>query len=392
MNWVALSVKEWQRRPLRAGITAAGVAIAVAALFSLMAFHDGYRDGLGRELDRLGAHILVVPKGCPYDAASIALHGANWPCYLKHSYLEEVRATPGVAHAAPALMTAFNNEFGGKDVFVGVDENMLALRPGWHIDGHFPRAKDEILAGSEVARRNQWRVGESVAIHGMPEMKATVAGILQPTQGSEDSFVYLRLTDAQKAFKHDAELTHILVRLSDPNELDHAVTQLRGCNAGMDMNIVPLTHLFRTIQSLVNSTRVLLGCVAMIALLIVGAGVANAVLMSIAERTREIGVMRAIGGSCANIFALIWMETIQLCVVGGTIGIALAFVTSRAVESWLRSRLPFAPTDSLIHWDWSIALLCLSGAVLLGMAAGLLPAWRATRMTPMEAFRQGAGA
>src|SRR5437764_6581269 len=73
MNWLALSSNEWRRRPLRTGITTAGVAIAVAAMFSLLAFHDGYRDGVRHEIDRLGAHILVVPKGCPYDAASIAL-------------------------------------------------------------------------------------------------------------------------------------------------------------------------------------------------------------------------------------------------------------------------------------------------------------------------------
>src|SRR5436190_21917532 len=106
MTWLGLSLKEWQRRPLRTGVTAAGVAIATAALFSLLAFQRGYREGIRHELDRLGAHILVVPKGCPYDAASIALHGASWPCYLKARYLEEVRSVRGIAAAAPVFMTA----------------------------------------------------------------------------------------------------------------------------------------------------------------------------------------------------------------------------------------------------------------------------------------------
>ena len=79
MTWLELSFKEWQRRPLRTSVTAAGVAIAVAALFSLLAFQRGYREGVRSELDRLGAHVLVVPKGCPYDAASIALHVLNQP-------------------------------------------------------------------------------------------------------------------------------------------------------------------------------------------------------------------------------------------------------------------------------------------------------------------------
>ena len=73
-------------------------------------------------------------------------------------------------------------------------------------------------------------------------------------------------------FHHTNELTHILVRLADPDALDHVVTQLRGCDAGLAMNVVPLAHLFHTIQSLVNSTRLLLGCIALVALLRRGRG------------------------------------------------------------------------------------------------------------------------
>src|SRR5271169_4016925 len=106
MTWLRLSLREWQRRPLRTAVTAGGVAIATAALFSLLAFQRGYRDGVRRELDRLGAHVLLAPKGCPYDAASMALHGASWPCYLKQEYLAEVRAVREVAAAAPVFMAA----------------------------------------------------------------------------------------------------------------------------------------------------------------------------------------------------------------------------------------------------------------------------------------------
>src|SRR5262245_53819133 len=124
MNWLAFSSAEWRRRPLRNAITTAGVAIAVAALFSLIAFQEGYQRGLRREIDRLGAHILVVPKGCPYDAASIALHGANWPCYLKAAYLAEVSRAIGVLSAAPAFMAALDNGQGAQTVYVGIDERM----------------------------------------------------------------------------------------------------------------------------------------------------------------------------------------------------------------------------------------------------------------------------
>src|SRR5579864_1159165 len=125
MTWIELSLKEWRRRPLRTSLTTAGVAIATAALFSLLAFQRGYRDGVRQELDRLGAHVLLAPKGCPYDAASMALHGASWPCYLKQSYLKEVRTVPEVATAAPVFMAALYGPESRQSVYVGSESNIL---------------------------------------------------------------------------------------------------------------------------------------------------------------------------------------------------------------------------------------------------------------------------
>jgi putative ABC transport system permease protein len=391
MTWLQLSLKEWQRRPLRTSVTAAGVAIAVATLFSLLAFQRGYRDGVRQELDRLGAHVLVVPKGCPYDAASMALHGANWPCHLKQKYLDEVRAAIGIATAAPVFMAAVYDAGATQTVYVGVETNILALKRGWQIAGTFPEHDNGLLIGSEIAKRNGWKIGQQVPLPGVQNQTGTVTGILAPTQGADDTFIFLRLEDAQQLFHHPNELTHILVRLTDPDMLDAAVAQLRGCDAGLAMNVVPLAHLFQTVQSLVSSTRLLLGCIALVALLVAGVGVSNTVLMAVAERTRDLGVMRALGAAPGDIFFLVWLETLQVCLVGSLAGIFMAFAASRGVEAWLRSKLPFAPTDALIRWEWWIAAACLLCAVAVGSLAGFLPAWRAARVPPMTAIRAAGG-
>jgi putative ABC transport system permease protein len=387
MTWLQLSLKEWRRRPLRMGITSAGIAIAIAALFSLLAFHRGYQDRVRQELEHLGAQVLVVPKGCPYDAASIALHGANWPCYLKESYLVEVRSVRGIATSAPNFMTAVYDTQGNQFVYVGVDTNMVALKPGWKIQGSFPVQEGEILVGMEVARRYGWKPGERVHLPGVNEGTGKVAGILAPTQGADDAFIFLRLADAQNLFRHPHEMTHVLVKLKDPNDLDPVVAQLRGCDAGLAMNVIPLTHVYRTLQSFVNSTRLLLSCFTLVALLVAATGVSNTLLMAVNERTREIGVMRAIGASRGHVFRWILLETLQLCLVGAVIGTGLAFLASRLVENWVRSTLPFAPNGSLIHWEWLTAAGCLVCALLLGSFAAFLPAWRAASVPPMRALR-----
>ena len=390
ITWLQLGISETRRRPLRTGITAAGVALAVAALFSLLTFHKGYRTGIRNELDRLGAHVLVVPKGCPYDAASIALHGANWPCYLKESHYAEIQSVPAVAEVARAFMAAVTGSNSVQVVYVGIDERMLALKPGWRVDGKFPKESGEILPGAEAARLNGWKVGQRVTLPELGAKGAVVSGILRPTKGADDTFIYTRLDDAQTWFGHPGEVTHMLVRLKEPRLLDSTVTAMRGCDAGMEMNIVPLAHLFRTIESLMSSTRMLLAAVAVIGLLIAAAGVSNSLLMSVSERSREIGIMRALGASRADVFRLISLETLQVSAAGGVAGVFMAFVSSRWMESWLRSRLPFSPTDALVNWDWTIAGACVAGAVALGGLAALLPASRAAELSPVEAMREGA--
>jgi len=391
VTWIELSLKEWRRRPLRTAVTTAGVAIATAALFSLLAFQRGYCEGVRLELDRLGAHVLLVPKGCPYDAASMALHGASWPCYLRELYLDEVRSVPEVATAAPVFMAALYDSDSRSLVYVGVQSNIIALRPSWRITGRLPSQEGDLLPGSEIAKRYGWRVGQQISLPGLKGQSGRISGVLAPTHGAEDTFINMRLSDAQRCFHHPDELTHILVRLRDPNDLDKAVAQLRGCDAGLSMNVVPLAHVFHTIQAMVNSTRLLLGCIAAVAFLVAGAGVSNTILIAVAERRRELGMMRAIGASRSDIFRLIWLETLQTCLGGAVSGIAVAFVASRGIEAWVRSSLPFAPGGSLIRWEWWVVVACLGCAVVLGSLAGLLPASRAAAVPPMMTIRGSGG-
>ena len=258
MLWITLALKNAGRRKLRTGVTITGVAIAIAALFSLLSFQRGYQNGMQNELDRLGAHVLVVPKGCPYDAASIALHGASWPCYLKADYLTRVAQTSGVAMAAPILMNAvYDNDTGEQFVYQGAEPGLLAVKRSWHLNGAYPQQARGRLLGVRIASKLHVIVGQEFKMPGLSGETGIVSGILAPTQGADDDFIYMPLAEAQRIFKRPNQLTHILVRLSDPNDLDRVVSDLRGCDAGMDMNVVPLAHLFHTIQGLVNSTRTL---------------------------------------------------------------------------------------------------------------------------------------
>lgn len=376
------------RRRLRSGVTGLGVAAAVAMLFTLVSFQRGYQAGLTQELDRLGAHLLVVPKGCPYDAASIALHGASWPCYLKETYLKSVRAAEHVAVATPILMNAvYDTASQSQLVYCGVEPSLLQLKRQWHVTGAFPTQSGEVLIGSELAKAHRWRVGETVSLPGLTGQKGRVSGVLDPTQSADDLFVFTPLATAQRLFERPNELTHILVRLDSPDRVETVVRNLRSCDAGLEMTVVPLAHLFQTIQSLVQSTRFLLGCVSVVALLCAGAGVSNTLLMAVSERTREIGVLRALGASRGTVFQIIVGETLLLCFLAGSVGLLGGLLGASSMERWLRGRLPFAPHDLLLQAEVPVMVFCVVMALVLGSLAALLPAWRAARLAPSEAIR-----
>ena len=109
MNFWTLAIKNLSRRRMRTLLTIIGVAIAVAVLYSLLSFNAGYERQLSGEMNSLGVSLLAVPKGCPYEAASLVMHGGVIPKYLNESILESIRNTAGVEIATPMLLQQFTN-------------------------------------------------------------------------------------------------------------------------------------------------------------------------------------------------------------------------------------------------------------------------------------------
>ena len=137
MNIFSLATKNLLRRRVRTGLTVAGVAIAIAVLFSLLSFNAGYERQLSGELGSLGIHMLAVPKGCPYEVASLIIHGGVIPRYLSYSDLEQVAKIDGIEVASPMLLHQFFKDDKPHIVYGINIEEQKALKPWWKIEGRY---------------------------------------------------------------------------------------------------------------------------------------------------------------------------------------------------------------------------------------------------------------
>ena len=385
MNLLSLAVKNLQRRRGRTLLTIAGVAIAIAILFSLLSFSAGYEHQLTKEMDGLGFHLLAVPKGCPYEATTLILHGGVIPKYLTNEDLARARTIDGIKVATPMLLQQVVKD-GTPHIVYGIEpDDMLRLKSAWKVNGRFFTVTESrvMVIGSELASRENLAPG-SIIPFGPDKESFTIVGVLEPTGTEDDNFHFLPLPEAQRVFDKEGLITTIAVQVKDVKQI---ATVSKELETVPDIQVVTMAQVTGTIMNLVGTARSLLLSVIVVAVIISAAGISNTLLMSVNERTREIGMMKAIGASGYHISMLLITETLILTILGGIIGIIGSLAGAGLIESFVRGIIPYAPSGAFISFDPVLAGTCLLFSVALGLACGIWPAWKSARLSPMEAIR-----
>ena len=382
---LALALKNLARRPLRSLLTLGGLASAVAFLACLLAFSEGYRSGLRRELDGMGMQLMLVPLGCPFDAAAQVLKGQALETSLPESALSHARRDPAVALASPIFAAALPRPaLGRTDLWVGVDDTARQMRSWWKLEsGRWPTGSDDVLLGAEAAQAELRQPGDKFY---SPETKRTftVCGVLRRSGTSDDSQFFVPLRTAQEMFSKPGRLTGIALRLTDPALLGAASKRLQEIPGAQ---VVTLTEMIGTFLNLTGAARALMLGVALVAVAIGSLSVLNTMLSATLERTRELGVLRAVGVSRAGVFALLSLEALLLTLLGTLAGFLLARLLGPAIETLVRPFLPLAPTAPLPPLTLSTVAQCLALMAGVGLLAGAFPAWRACRISPAEALK-----
>ncbi|MDD2653916.1 MAG: ABC transporter permease [Candidatus Omnitrophica bacterium] len=388
-----IAFKNLTRKRIRNILTIGGVAIAVAVLVSLFGFDAGYQKGLNNDIDKLGYHLLVTAKGCPYEAATLMLQGGGGLRYMEEDVYRRIIKDPRIDSITPQLVSSVYNQegAGGRGsiaLYMGIEKSYIGLKPwskfksgGWFSGNDV----DEAIMGYEAAELEQRSIGDKIFIPGIGKV-LTVVGIFERTGTQDDGIIFIPLASAQKIFNLSGKLTGIGIKLKDIHDIAKFEEDLYN---EPGIQVISLAQVRGTILNLVSSARAMASSVALIAIFIAVIGVTNTILMSVFERTREIGMMKALGASAADIFKIIWIETTLICVIGGFLGMALAFFGSHIVEQIIRHALPYAPAGKLVFIRSQLLFASFLATVIMGLVAGTYPALRASLMKPIEAIRSG---
>ncbi len=413
MNYQEFAWKNLTRRPVRTLLTAGGVALAVAVAVSLGGFNLGYKRAIAGSIEQLGFQIMVMAKGCPYEAATMMLKGGTGLLYLPEEAHAQMKSDPDIEAITPIFIgiaekqgSSISDEAPSASSFSivsGVDvasfqvmKPWLTFKRGAGYDGgrwFAPSATNELVMGFEAAEYEQRKVGDTFYMSVTPNGKIDaelhafqVVGVLERSGSQDDGTVFLPLRTAQRLFGREEMLTIIGIKLREFNGIRMREFEGRWLKIP-EVQVVSLEQVKGALVSLVGTAQTMVAAVAVIAVIVAVIGVINAILMSVYERIGEIGIMKAVGASGAQVFRLVWTETLLLCLAGAAAGCLLAAVGSGVTDAALRHLLNIGVSQSLVRITPGLLCGAITGALALGLLAGVWPARRAASLRPVEAIR-----
>ena len=390
---------------MRSGLTMLGIIIGVAAVIAMVSVGSGATARIEEQISSMGSNLIIVLAG------SITSNGMRLGSGAALSLTEDDAAAmaaecPSVAAAAPTVRSGAQVIFGNTNWATSIygitpsylDVRDLSVDQGQSISDQDVQASARVaLLGVTVVKNlfgDTNPIGQIFRISNVPFI---VAGILTPKGQSpsgqdQDDVVLIPISTAKSRVLGSSQagaqsVGSILVQARGPSQMNSAIEEISSLlrqrhhlqpGADDDFSVRNLTEIFAAREDSARVMAILLGAIASVSLIVGGIGIMNIMLVSVTERTREIGIRKAIGARIADILAQFLVEAVTLSLAGGIAGIALGLSASFVISS-------------VAHWSTSISpaavLLAFTFSALVGVFFGYYPARQAARLDPITSLR-----
>jgi len=354
----------WQRST-RTLLTLGVIGITVGGIMALEALIAGVTDMISTMSG--DSEIMVRQAGIADTSLSA----------LDERIGEKIAVLPGVAHVSGVGFTGtILPDSGTIFIMFGYEPNEYAIQEYNIVEGGPLTNNRQILLGRLMANALNKSVGDIVELGGS---RFRIVGIYESGSAWEEMGGVISLREAQSYMGRPRKVTMYMVKVDDPNQApaiaDRINSEMPDAHANLSGEFVEQMPDMQAMDGM-------MAAISFLAIAVGGIGVLNTMLMSVLERTREIGVLRALGWRRRRVLGMIINESLLLGLLGGAVGILVAYGLT-----FLLNQIPMIGSVFAARWEFVIFLRALMVASLLGLIGGLYPAYRATRLQPVEALR-----
>ena len=399
LNTLLLALRSIRRNLLRSFLTVLGIVIGVSAVITMVTLGKGATLAIQNQIAGLGTNLLQVRPGQRLGPGGFGSSGPSFKASDAEAIATQIG---GVAAVAPESRT------GATVVALGRNwsSSIVGSSNDWLVTGNWALAEgsrrftdDELRAGAavcligETVRRELFgsrpALGEALRVR---QISCQIIGILSPKgQGAfgndQDDVVLLPLQTVQRRITGNTRVNTLLVSMTDGSDAERVKASIRQllrerrklADTDEDnFNVLDTKQLGETLSGTTRVLTTLLGAVAAVSLLVGGIGIMNIMLVSVTERTREIGLRLAIGAQEREVLLQFLMEAVVLAALGGLLGIVLASAAAIGLSALMNVPYIFDPGINLLSFVFSAGI---------GVLFGYFPARRAARLDPIEALR-----
>lgn len=385
---------------LRTFLTLLGIIIGVGAVIAMVSLGFGVKDNIKNNISKLGSNLLIITSGG--RTASGARLAAGEGVKLTYDDMQAIeKQVDGIANITASVNKSYQLVAGNQNWtsrVEGTTPSSFEISSLEIDDGRILTDRDLVSRGRVAV------IGKTVADSLFPEGNPVgkimrinkapfqVVGLLKSKGQSgmgqdQDDVVYIPLTTAQNRMMGITNVQRITVQAENENVINDVQAQVEQVlrtrhkikeGGNDDFTVGNMAQIMETMMQTANSITMLLGCIAAISLLVGGIGIMNIMLVSVTERTREIGIRKALGATYNNILQQFLIEAMVIGVIGGTLGVVLGVGASFAISH-------FAGWNTVIS-VWSI-IIAVVFSVGIGLFFGIYPARKAALLDPIDALR-----